>query len=63
MKFHEEQFPGLDDGSRPAVVLSFLGNEPVGAVRDSVGVNNAQTGATDANETLTTLEKPLSPTG
>ena len=63
MTFHEEQFPGLDNGSRPAIVLPFSGNDPVGAVTDSVGVNNAQTSATDANEVLPTLEQPLSPTG
>ena len=34
----------------------------MGAVTDSVGVNNAQTSATDANEVLSTLEQPLSPT-
>ena len=61
--FHEEQFPGLDNGSRPAIVLPFSGNDPVGAVTDSVGVNTAQTSATDANEVLPTLEQPLSPTG
>ena len=33
------------------------------AVTDAVGVNNAQTRATDANEVLPTLEQPLSPTG
>ena len=37
MTFHEEQFPGLDNGSRPAFVLLFPGNDPVGAVIDSVG--------------------------
>ena len=63
LTFHEEQFPGLDNGSRPALVLPFLGSDPVGAVTDSVGVNNAQTCATDANEVLPTLEQPLSPTG
>ena len=30
-------------------VLPFQDNDPVGAVTDSVGVNNAQTSATDAN--------------
>ena len=63
MTIHEEQFPGLNNGSRPAIVLHFLGNDPVGAVRDSMGVNNAQTSAADANEVLPTLEQPLSPTG
>ena len=33
------------------------------AVTDAVGVNYAQTRATDANEVLPTLEQPLSPTG
>ena len=56
--FHEEQFSGLDNGSRPAIVLRFPGNDPVGAVTDSVGVSNAQTSATDANEVLPTLEQP-----
>ena len=61
--FFEKQFPGLDNGSRPAIVLLFPGgNDSVGAVTDSVGVNNAQTNATDANEVLPTLEQPLSPT-
>ena len=61
--FFEKQFPGLDNGSRPAIVLLFQGgNDSVGAVTDSVGVNNAQTNATDANEVLPTLEQPLSPT-
>ena len=46
-----------------AIVLPFPGDDPVGAVTDSVGVNNAQTSATDANEVLSTLEQPLSPTG
>ena len=63
MTFHEEQFPGLDNGSRCAGVLPFPGNDPVGAVTDSVGVNNAQTRATDANEVFPPLEQPLSPTG
>ena len=35
----------------------------MGAVIDSVGVNNAQTSATDANDLLPNLEQPLSPTG
>ena len=34
----------------------------MGAITDSVGVNDAQTSATDANEVLPTLEQPLSPT-
>ena len=61
--FHEEKFPGLDNRSRPAIVLPFPGNDPVKAVTDSVGVNYAQTSATDANEVLPPLEQPLSPTG
>ena len=61
--FQEEHFPGLDNGSRPAIVLLFSGNDPVRAVTDSVAVNDAQTSATDANEVLPTLEQPLSPTG
>ena len=61
--FHEEQLPGLDNGSRSAIGLLFPGNDPVGAVTDSVGVSNAQTSATDANEVLPTLEQPISPTG
>ena len=60
--FYEEQFPGLNNGSRPAIVLPFPVNDPVGAVTDSVGVNNAQTSATDANEVLPALEQPLPPT-
>ena len=60
---HEEQFPMIDNGSRAAIVLPFPGNDPVGSVTDSVGVNNAQTRATDASEALPTLEQPLSPTG
>ena len=35
----------------------------MGAVRDSVWVNNEETSATDANEVLPTLEQPLSKTG
>ena len=35
----------------------------MGAVIDSVGVNNAQTSATDAKDFLPNLEQPLSPTG
>ena len=54
--FHEEQVTGLDNGSRPAIVLPFPGHDPVGAV------NIAQTNATDAKEVLPTLEQPLSPT-
>ena len=54
--FHEEQFPSLDNGSRSAIVLPFPGNDSVGAVTDSVGVNNAPTSETDANEVLPTLE-------
>ena len=61
--FHKEQFPGLNNGSRPAIVLLFLGNYPVGAVTDSVGVNNLQTSAINAYEILPFLEQPLSPTG
>ena len=34
----------------------------MGAITDSVGINDAQTSATDANEVLPTLEQPLSPT-
>ena len=63
MTFHEEQFPGLNNGSWPTIVLLFLGNDPVGAVTDSVGVSNAQTSATDENEVLPTLEQPFLPTG
>ena len=48
--FQEEQFPGLGNGSRPAIVLPFPGIDPMGAVTDSVGTNNAQTGATDAKK-------------
>ena len=36
--------------------MLFPGNDPVGAVTDSVGVSNAQTSETDANEVLPTLE-------
>ena len=61
--FHEEQIPGLDNGSRSAIVLSFPQNDPLGAVTDSVGVNNAQTIATDANEVLPILEQTLLTTG
>ena len=61
--FHEDQLPGLDNGSRPAIVMLFPDNDSVGAVTDSMGVNNAQTRATDANGVLPTLEQPLSPTG
>ena len=63
MTFHKEKFPGFDNGSRPAIVWPFRGNDTLGAVTDSAGVNNAQTSATDANEVLPTLEQPLSPTG
>ena len=31
----------LDNGSRLAIVLPFPGNDPVGAVKDSVSVINA----------------------
>ena len=63
MTFHKEQFPDLDSGSRPAFVLHFPGNDPVGAVTDSVGVNKAQTKATYAHEVLPTLKQPLSRQG
>ena len=58
MTFQEEQFPGLGNGSRPAIVLPFPGIDPLRAVTDSVGTNNAQTGATDAKKGLLTLEQP-----
>ena len=51
---------------RPAFDLSFPGNDQVRANNDpietkteSVGVNNSQTGAHDANEVFSTLELPL----
>ena len=61
-RFTKKKFPGLENGSRPAIVLIFPSNDPVRAVTDSMGVNNAQIGTTDANEVLHTLEQPLSPT-
>ena len=63
MTFHKEPLPGLGNGSRLATVLPFPGNDPVRAITVSVGVKNAQTRATDANEVLPTLEQPLSPRG
>ena len=63
MTIHEEKFPCLDNGSRPAIVLPFSGNDPVWAVTDSVGVNNAQTSPTDANEILPSFEQPLTQRG
>ena len=63
MAFHKEKFQGFDNGSRPAIVLPFLGNDAVGAVTDSGMVNIAQTSATDANEKLPTLEQRSSSTG
>ena len=56
--FYEKQFPGFDNGSRPAIVLPFPRNDPVGALTDSVGINNAQTITTDANEVKPPLEQP-----
>ena len=63
MTFHEEQFPLSITDQGLLLCCLFWAMIHCGTGTDSVGVNKAQTSATDANEVLPTLEQPLSPTG